>query len=160
MALLKHIWSRSPAFFRALDDIKGLQTQVQAASSCLTRLRIRLQALDEETAVGAMRIPQMYTRQKNESSLSEKIATIQRVLQARTDIQCLLDLEDYVGALEEIGYAKKLFAEELVGLSCVRIVGQQLDEYDELVCEIMSNRFESCCGVGRGRRKCRGGWSC
>ena len=143
VALLKHIWSRSPAFFRALDDIKGLQTQVQAASSCLTRLRIRLQALDEETAVGAMRIPQMYTRQKNESSLSEKIATIQRVLQARTDIQCLLDLEDYVGALEEIGYAKKLFAEELVGLSCVRIVGQQLDEYDELVCEIMSNRFVS-----------------
>ena len=29
MALLKHIWSRSPAFFRALDDIKGLQGQVR-----------------------------------------------------------------------------------------------------------------------------------
>jgi hypothetical protein len=28
VALLKHIWSRSPAFFRALDDIKGLQNQV------------------------------------------------------------------------------------------------------------------------------------
>lgn len=143
VALLKHIWSRSPAFFRALDDIKGLQTQVQAASSCLTRLRIRLQSLDEETAVGAMRIPQMHTRQRNESSLSEKIASIQRVLQARTDIQCLLDVEDYLGALEEIGYAKKLFADELVGLSCVRMVGQQLDEYDELVCEIMCNRFVS-----------------
>jgi vacuolar protein sorting-associated protein 54 len=143
VALLKHIWSRSPAFFRALDDIKGLQAQVQQASSCLRTLRVKLQALDEETAVGAMRIPQMYTRQKNESCLSDKILSIQRVLQARTDIQCFLDLEDYLGALEEIGYAKKLFSEELVGLSCVRIVGQQLDEYDELVCEIMCNRFVS-----------------
>ena len=143
IALLKHIWSRSPAFFRALDDIKGLQTQVQAASSCLTRLRIRLQSIDEETAVGAMRIPQMYTRQKNESSLSEKIACIQRVLQARTEIQCLLDVEDYLGALHEIGFAKKLFSDELVGLSCVGMVGQQLNEYDDLVCEIMCNRFVS-----------------
>lgn len=143
VALLKHIWSRSPAFFRALDDIKGLQTQVQAASSCLTRLRIRLQSIDEETAVGAMRIPQMHTRQKNESSLLEKIVCIQKVLQARTDIQCLLDAEDYLGALHEIGYAKKLFSDELVGLTCVGMVGQQLDEYDDLVCEIMCNRFVS-----------------
>ena len=143
VALLKHIWSRSPAFFRALDDIKGLQAQVLQASNCLSSLRIRLQAMDEETAVGAMRIPQMHTRQKNESSLSDKIVCIQRVLQSRADIQCLMDLEDYLGALDEIGYAKQLFGEELQGLSCVRMVGQQLDEYDELVCEIMSNRFVS-----------------
>ena len=28
VALLRQIWLRSPAFFRALDDIKGLQYQV------------------------------------------------------------------------------------------------------------------------------------
>ena len=143
VALLKHIWSRSPAFFRALDDIKGLQEQVQQASSSLRTLRIRLHALDEETAVAAMRIPQMFLRQKNESSLSDKIASIQRVLQARTDIQCLLEDEDYLGALDEIGYAKQLFSKELVGLNCVKMVGQQLDSYDELVCEILCNRFVS-----------------
>ena len=143
VALLKHIWSRSPAFFRALDDIKGLQEQVQQASSSLRTLRIRLHALDEETAVAAMRIPQMFLRQKNESSLSEKIASIQRVLQARTDIQCLLEDEDYLGALDEIGYAKQLFSKELIGLNCVKMVGQQLDSYDELVCEILCNRFVS-----------------
>ena len=143
VALLKHIWSRSPAFFRALDDIKGLQEQVQQASSSLRTLRIRLHALDEETAVAAMRIPKMFLRQKNESSLSDKIASIQRVLQARTDIQCLLEEEDYLGALDEIGYAKQLFSKELIGLNCVKMVGQQLDSYDELVCEILCNRFVS-----------------
>lgn len=97
---------------------------------------MRLQAIDEEVAIGALRIPQMHMRQRNESSLADKIQSIQRVLQARADVQCLLDLEDYLGALEVIGDAKKLFAEELVGLSCVRMVGQQLDEYDELGIEI------------------------
>jgi hypothetical protein len=29
VALLRQIWLRSPAFFRALDDIKGLQHQVR-----------------------------------------------------------------------------------------------------------------------------------
>jgi vacuolar protein sorting-associated protein 54 len=143
VALLKHIWSRSPAFFRALDDIKGLQEQVQQASSLLRTLRIRLHALDEETAVAAMRIPQMFLRQKNESALSDKIASIQRVLQARSDIQCLLEVEDYLGALDEIAYAKQLFSKELLGLNCVKMIGQQLDSFDELVCEILCNRFVS-----------------
>ena len=33
VALLRQIWLRSPAFFRALDDIKGLQFQVQYTST-------------------------------------------------------------------------------------------------------------------------------
>ena len=143
VALLKHIWSRSPAFFRALDDIKGLQVQVVQASSCLARLRTKLQALDGDVASGAMRIPQMHCRQKNESALADKITCIQRVLQSRGEIQYLLEEEDYLGALDVIHESKILFADELVGLLCVRHVGQQLDEYDEFVCEIMCNKFVS-----------------
>ena len=143
VALLKHIWSRSPAFFRALDDIKGLQVQVVQASTCLAILRTKLQALDGDVASGAMRIPQMHCRQKNESLLSDKMACIQRVTQSRGEIQYLLEVEDYLGALDVIHEAKTLFAEELVGLLCVRHVGQQLDEYDEFVCEILCNKFVS-----------------
>ena len=43
VALLKTINSRSPAFFRALDDIQGQQKQVSDAVACLARLRARLQ---------------------------------------------------------------------------------------------------------------------
>jgi len=43
VALLKTINSRSPAFFRALDDIQGQQKQVAEAAACLARLRARLQ---------------------------------------------------------------------------------------------------------------------
>lgn len=35
VALLRQIWLRSPAFFRALDDIKGLQLQVKHDVLCL-----------------------------------------------------------------------------------------------------------------------------
>ena len=144
MALLKHIWSRSPAFFRALDDIKGLQGQVAQASACLTRLRSKVQALDNEVALGALCIPQMHCRQRNECALSDKIACIQRVVESRASIQYLLEVEDYLGALEVIHECRTLFVEEgLGGLSCVRATGRQLDEYYEFVCEILTNKFVS-----------------
>lgn len=144
MALLKHIWSRSPAFFRALDDIKGLQGQVAQASACLTRLRSKVQALDNEVALGALCIPQMHCRQRNECALSDKIACIQRVVESRASIQYLLEVEDYLGALEVIHECRTLFAEEgLGGLTCVRATGRQLDEYYEFVCEILTSKFVS-----------------
>ena len=39
VALLRQIWLRSPAFFRALDDIRALQTQVSVRVSVSVRVR-------------------------------------------------------------------------------------------------------------------------
>ena len=66
VALLRQIWSKSNAFFRALDDIKGLQRQVAEAYKRLTALRSRLRLADEGVTTSSMRIPQLYRRQVNE----------------------------------------------------------------------------------------------
>ena len=63
VALLRQIWSKSTAFFRALDDIKGLQRQVVDAYKRLTALRSRLRLADEGVTTSSMRIPQLYRRQ-------------------------------------------------------------------------------------------------
>jgi len=80
MALLKQIWIRSPAFFRALDDIKGLKVLVTQATTHLMDLRKRLQTVDEEVAVRAMRIPQIRQRQQNEVLLCDKLMYMQQVI--------------------------------------------------------------------------------
>lgn len=80
MALLKQIWIRSPAFFRALDDLKGLKVLVSQATSHLMDLRKKLQTVDEEVAVRAMRIPQIRQRQQNEVLLCDKLMYMQQVI--------------------------------------------------------------------------------
>ena len=60
VALLKQIWLKSTAFFRALDDIKGLQTSVASASGKISSLRSSLSSADEGIAMSAMKIPQLY----------------------------------------------------------------------------------------------------
>jgi len=143
MALLKQIWIRSPAFFRALDDIKGLKLLVSQATSHLMELRKRLQTVDEEVAVRAMRIPQIRQRQQNEVLLCDKLMYMQQVIQAKNDIQQLLESEDYLGALDVASLAKNIFNNQLVGIVCMRKVGDQLEEYENLVCEVLCNRFIS-----------------
>ena len=162
MALLKQIWIRSPAFFRALDDIKGLKLLVSQATNHLMDLRQRLQTVDDEVAVRAMRIPQIRQRQQNEVLLCDKLMYMQQVikqhhhhhhhhqhyhyhqvLQAKNDIQQLLESEDYLGALDVASLAKNIFNKQLVGIVCMRKVGDQLEEYENLVCEVLCNRFIS-----------------
>ena len=53
-----------------------------------------------QVALGALCIPQMHCRQRNECALGDKIACIQRVVESRDSIKYLLEVEDYLGALE------------------------------------------------------------
>jgi vacuolar protein sorting-associated protein 54 len=99
LALLKQIWMKSTAFFRALDDIKGLQVLVANASLKLAALRSSLRSADEGIAMSAMRIPQLYRRRKNQRSLGSMLQFIHQVMEGKKAIEELLSMEDYVGAL-------------------------------------------------------------
>lgn len=143
MALLKQIWSRSPAFFRALDDLKGLQSKVIETNDYLTSLRKNMQSVDQDVAVSAMKIPKMFRRQQNESKLYDKLVHMQNVLHGRQIIRELLDGEEYIIAMEHIVNCKKTYHEHLTDLTCMKKVGVQLDEFDSLVSEILCNQFIS-----------------
>lgn len=141
-ALLKQIWVRSPAFFRALDDLTGIQVLVTNTYKRLGALREQMAIIDNEVAVSALRIPQMYLRQNNEMKLYDKLIMIKQIIEKKGYIQSLIDAEDYLGAVEVIINAKEMYA-SLSELTCLKKLGQQLDEYDRLINEILCNRFIS-----------------
>jgi len=144
LALLKQIWTRSPQFFKALDEIKALQFQVSQATSRLKVLRERLREVDEDVALTAIRIPQMHRRMKNEITLLAKVQHMHNVLQARDAVQALLESEDFLGALDVIAVARRVYQDEqLHAVECMRSVGAQLEHYHSFVCEVMCSKFVS-----------------
>lgn len=143
IALLRQIWSRSPQFFRALDDIKSLQFDVSQTTAHLKSIRKNLNQVDEETVNKIVLIPKKYVQQKNENILHDRLICIQQVLHARMAILALLEVEDYLAALELTSTARKLYHEHLSQLLCMKAVGNQLDDFDKLICEVMCNKFVS-----------------
>mgnify|MGYP006077652411 CR=1 FL=1 len=142
-ALLQQIWSRSSDIFSALDDIKGQQNHVAQAISRLNVLRKHLRLLDERVASSAIHIPLMHRRRGNETSLHVKLECMRRVIEGRNGIQALLEEGDYLGALDLVAECKEQYNTELVGITSMKKVGDQLDAYDGFVCEVISNKFVS-----------------
>jgi hypothetical protein len=145
VALLKQIWQKSTAFFRALDDIKGLQVLVAAASGKLVTLRSSLRKADDGIAMSAMRIPQLQRRRKNERNLCSLLLHIQQVLRGKKDAEELLAMEDYVGAMDVVTGTRRIYSEHLTQIFALRHIGTQLEESADLICDIMCNKFVSLC---------------
>lgn len=117
--------------------------QVYDATRVVSTARTQLQAGDEAATTDPLRIPRLSRRQRNVGLLHEKLQAVQRVVQGRTAIIALLDVEDYFSAMELIAAAKKVYHEQLAGVHALRQLGRQLDDIDNLVCEVMCNKFVS-----------------
>eukprot|EP01036_Dinobryon_divergens_P022582 gene22582-30847_t len=91
VALLKQIWTRSPAFFRTLDDIKGLQGQVQSTIVHVQSLRSRLSSVSVGATALPASIPKLYRRHRHSFTVHEKLSCMQQVLQAKQSIAALIE---------------------------------------------------------------------
>jgi len=70
LALLRQIWYRSPAFFKALDDIKGLQYQIYEAIKLVKKACCKLIVADK--AATSDSIPKLSIRHRNLNVVQEK----------------------------------------------------------------------------------------
>jgi hypothetical protein len=68
---------------------------------------------------------------------------IQQVVQARNAIASLLEVEEYFTAMELISVAKSIYHDKLSDISCMQSLGNQLHDVDQLVNEVMRNKFVS-----------------
>lgn len=143
LGLLKHIWMRSSAFFHVLNDVRALETLILTVYRYISEMRRKLLSVTEHHSLTIMRIPKLHTRQKNETVLCEKLTSMQRVLTGRSTIQAMVEMEDYLGALEVIAEIKQLYHDELESITCMKKIGSQLDDYDTFICEVMCNKFVS-----------------
>ena len=152
VALLRQIWTRSPDFFRALEDIRSLELQVVKAVIHVKGLRSELENADEAIALGAIQIPKLYRRQKNEVCLQEKVNSMQRFLEDISLIQDLVRSSNFMGALQIILSAKKLFQEELSKLLCMQPFFKRVEGFEAFVCDTLCDSFvtKALCEVGDG----------
>jgi hypothetical protein len=100
LALLNNIWIRSPSFFKVLDDIRNLQTLVSTGHGHVISLRQKYQASSERISTTVLRIPKLHVRQRNENVLNDKLMFMQRVMLGKSAIAAMVEVEDYLSALE------------------------------------------------------------
>jgi len=144
VALLKQIWARSPAFFRSLDDMKQLQGLVARTILHIQSTRVNLAGSDQAATHLPAMVPKMHRRARNCSQLHEKMFCMQQVLQAKQAIASLVEVEDYMTALELIHSARQVFhREQLSSIASMRVIGSQLDDFDGKVCQVMCSKFVS-----------------
>eukprot|EP01041_Mallomonas_annulata_P005065 gene5065-10139_t len=141
LALLRLIWSRSPSFFRALDDIKGLETRISDATRRTISLRHNLLSFDNVVAVASMRIPRLQQRRQNQMKVQDILLSMQAVMQGRSVIQNLIQSEDYLGAMEVVTSMKRLLTEDLHGVNCMKGIAHQLTQFDDHIRTIMCTKF-------------------
>lgn len=79
VALLKQIMTKSPAFFRALDDIYDLQSMVSRAATRVIHIRRHLRESNNSIITGPMRLSKLEQRRRNELKIYEKAKYMQRV---------------------------------------------------------------------------------
>lgn len=141
VALLRQIWSRSPAFFRALDDLKGLQHDVHEALKELKQVRGTMSQINSETIVPAMKIPSLSKRHKNCRALHDKLEHLRQWMQGRLAILALLEAEDYFSVHELLFTTKRIYQEHLQGIHTVKMLAQQLQDIEAGVNEVLCNKF-------------------
>lgn len=143
VALSKQITAKSPSFFRALTDIQQLQKSAAEAVSRVNELRAMLRAADSEICIAAMRVPQLRRRQINLNALHEKLQVIQQILLARDTIQERIAAEDFLTALDVIRGTRQVFDKELEAITALQPVKKQLEEFSNVICEVMAANFVS-----------------
>lgn len=141
VALLRQIWTRSPDFFRALEDIKSLELRVVKAVIHVKGLRSELENADEAIALGAIQIRKLHQRLRNEIQLQDKIKSMQRLLEDINLIQNLLTTNNFLGALQIILSAKRLYEEELSKLQCMLPFYRRVESLETLVCDTLCELF-------------------
>jgi hypothetical protein len=78
VALLRQIITRSPSFFRALDDINCLHSYVSRAAVRVIHIRRQLRQTKDGEVAGDIRIPKLERRRRNEVTLHERFQCMQR----------------------------------------------------------------------------------
>lgn len=142
IALLRQIWCQSPAFFRALDDVRGLQATVSSTTIQLQAFRKHIQATDTSIAENALSIPRLSRRQKNLQSVHATCQCLKQLLAGKQTLFLLLEMEDYITAQMVIKELLQVYKQQ-AGVAALRSFGDDLVEWEEMIHVILIKQFVS-----------------
>lgn len=140
-SLFKQIWTRSPDFFRALDDLSGLRVVVAEACKTLAVMRSKFRRMDKDVALTAMRIPLLNVRYKNELRLFKTCQFLKRIKSNFNVVQSLQRIGDYVGALQLANETIRICDKELKGIKSIQTIKHRLRDVEKSIGERLVKKF-------------------
>lgn len=111
--LLKEISARSAPFFEAANNLHELRSVLADCLSRVANLRAAMTAMDESTYKAAVTVTTLQRRRKHLAATMAQLRGLEEVVASQGALQCLLDAQDYAGALEVLESMKHLVDTQL-----------------------------------------------
>mmetsp|Transcript_33210 Transcript_33210/g.53476 ORF Transcript_33210/g.53476 Transcript_33210/m.53476 type:complete len:1127 (+) Transcript_33210:408-3788(+) len=139
------LWSQTTSqaqqFFGALSDLNNLNVQVRDGCDNIANLRKHIRNAQETLVNRHLEVLQKKRKKANLLCLQELMVKIRDVRQTIPDVDNLLATSHYSAALTSISNAKAVLNNELSGVHSLRTLMRQLNDYESMIFEQLSNKF-------------------
>uniref|UniRef100_A0A383V506 Vacuolar protein sorting-associated protein 54 n=1 Tax=Tetradesmus obliquus TaxID=3088 RepID=A0A383V506_TETOB len=142
LQLLREVASRSESFFQAAASLQQLLGLLGGSVASIRGLRRSLAQSDEQMYSTAVAIKGLQARRSNLQATLDITKGLEQVAAAQAALDCMLEGQDYAGALALLAELKALLeAPGLMGLQCVRHLPPRLAETTAAVERALAAEF-------------------
>mmetsp|Transcript_10458 Transcript_10458/g.22439 ORF Transcript_10458/g.22439 Transcript_10458/m.22439 type:complete len:1189 (-) Transcript_10458:119-3685(-) len=142
--LMREIAARSKNVFEAAGALHDLHKSLCGTLDHIRVLRGHMSEVDEATYSAALSIAQLQRRRKNLVDSVNLLKGVEEVVASKSALQCLLEGQDYAGALELLENLRHSVDGQLqLGLQAFRHTTPQVEETIEVVQSLLSCEFVS-----------------
>ncbi|KAF7877071.1 uncharacterized protein EAF02_008291 [Botrytis sinoallii] len=110
--LISSISTASTSFFAALGSLRELHSEAAVSVERIKTLRKELEELDEEMAVGGLKIVNLQRRRENLKQLNDAVQQLKQIVNAVASCESMVENGDVEQALDAIDALEKLIAGE------------------------------------------------
>ncbi|ESZ91364.1 hypothetical protein SBOR_8248 [Sclerotinia borealis F-4128] len=110
--LISSISTASTSFFAALGSLRELHFEAAVSVERIKTLRKELEDLDEEMAVGGLKIVNLQRRRENLKQLNDAVQQLKQIVNAVASCESMVENGDVEQALDAIDALEKLIAGE------------------------------------------------
>ncbi|KAL9617633.1 MAG: hypothetical protein Q9160_007599 [Pyrenula sp. 1 TL-2023] len=110
--LISSISTASKSFFSALGSLRELHAEAADSVSCIQNLRMDLERLDEEVALGGLRITNLKQRRENVQQLGEAISQLSDIVASLTRCEGLIAENEIEESIDELDRVERLISGE------------------------------------------------
>eukprot|EP00668_Euglena_longa_P012307 GGOE01014746.1.p1 GENE.GGOE01014746.1~~GGOE01014746.1.p1 ORF type:complete len:898 (-),score=315.12 GGOE01014746.1:106-2799(-) len=143
ISLFKQVRARSDQFFRALAAFHNLRKGVADACGAITSLRDGMASMDQSCVRQAMEVVQLHQRKANMGKVLELMETVQSVRQVQSQVRVLLSAGEYITALDMIDSTIDTLKADLVSITSLKHLQQQLQGVRTSTGQVMQSEFLS-----------------
>ncbi|KAG1665155.1 hypothetical protein FOA52_005536 [Chlamydomonas sp. UWO 241] len=142
--LMREIGCRSNSMFEAAGSLQELHHSLCMNLDQIRGLREHLRSMDAQTYTSALQVSGLQKRRARLALALEQLGSMEEVVASRGALQCLLDAQDYAGALELLSNLRHLVGRQLsMGVRAFRETSPQVEETIEIVESLLSCEFLS-----------------